>query len=80
MERGGIVKTVITENIDNLHQRAGNENVYEFHGNSRNLVCIKCGSVCGANEKIFDEDLPPLCNRCGRQLSLILCFSERFKF
>ncbi len=41
MEKAGLLHEVITQNIDNLHQEAGNTVVHEFHGNSRNLVCTK---------------------------------------
>ena len=39
LEDLGIVKTIITQNIDNLHQEAGSKNVIEFHGNSKVLIC-----------------------------------------
>ncbi len=39
-EARGLLKTVITQNIDNLHFEAGSRNVVEFHGNSRTLVCL----------------------------------------
>lgn len=35
--------TVITQNVDNLHKRAGNLDVYELHGNIERNYCIKCG-------------------------------------
>lgn len=34
--------TVITQNVDNLHKRAGNKNVYELHGNIERNYCSKC--------------------------------------
>ena len=34
---------VITQNIDNLHQEAGSEDVVEYHGTAETLVCMKCG-------------------------------------
>ncbi|MFO8130164.1 MAG: Sir2 family NAD-dependent protein deacetylase [Bacteroidales bacterium] len=43
MEQNGLLNSVITQNIDNLHQDAGSQTVREFHGNSRNLVCINSG-------------------------------------
>ena len=42
MEKAGLVKAIITQNIDNLHQRAGSREVIEFHGNSQWLVCLDC--------------------------------------
>ncbi len=63
MEEMGIVKAVITQNIDNLHQEAGSKIVYEFHGTVKRLVCTKC-------EKYYDSGtidlsrLPPTCLYC----------------
>ncbi|MBN2519655.1 MAG: NAD-dependent protein deacylase, partial [Bacteroidales bacterium] len=42
MEQKNLLHSLITQNIDNLHQIAGSKQVYEFHGNSRNLICQKC--------------------------------------
>jgi NAD-dependent SIR2 family protein deacetylase len=39
-----LLKMLITQNIDNLHYRAGSRNIVEFHGNSRLLVCLSCGA------------------------------------
>lgn len=43
LEKMGIIKTVITQNIDNLHREAGNTRVIEVHGNAFRLCCISCG-------------------------------------
>ncbi|HBF33408.1 TPA: RNA polymerase subunit sigma [Candidatus Sumerlaeota bacterium] len=63
-ERRGILKTIITQNIDNLHFEAGSQNVLEFHGNSRELICLECGNRILA-EKMDLQKLPPLCKICG---------------
>lgn len=42
LEKAGIVKGVITQNIDNLHKKAGSINVAEIHGNVRVWNCLKC--------------------------------------
>ena len=42
LEKEGIVSSVITQNIDNLHQEAGSRRVIELHGNSYRLVCMGC--------------------------------------
>ena len=42
MEEEGSLKEIITQNIDNLHQEAGSSRVYEFHGNSRQFICLEC--------------------------------------
>ncbi|WP_457591370.1 NAD-dependent protein deacetylase [Geoglobus sp.] len=45
LERMGIVKAVITQNIDMLHQRAGSKRVYELHGSMEIVDCLDCGRV-----------------------------------
>ena len=42
LEQKGYIKTVITQNIDNLHQKAGSRHVLELHGNLRAATCIRC--------------------------------------
>ncbi len=67
LENAGVIKAVITQNIDNLHQLAGSRTVYELHGNSRFLVCEQCGTRTPA-EQVDLEELPPRCSRCGSVL------------
>ena len=64
MESKGLLHTVITQNIDHLHQEAGNTLVYEFHGTSQYLVCVDCSEKYRVNE-IDLYALPPECKKCG---------------
>jgi NAD-dependent deacetylase len=64
MEKNGLIARVITQNIDNLHQEAGSINVFEFHGNSRRLVCLTCHTSYSSKEINLDH-LPPTCRQCG---------------
>ncbi len=64
MEKSGMLKAVVTQNIDNLHFDAGSNEVYEFHGNSQKLRCLKCDSLYIAKE-IDLSSLPPKCPKCG---------------
>jgi len=64
MEKKGLLHSVITQNIDNLHQIAGSKLVYEFHGNSRNLVCKKCSKYYPVKKNDL-LNLPPKCINCG---------------
>lgn len=41
-EKEGLLQSVITQNIDGLHHKAGNKNVYELHGNLNCIFCQKC--------------------------------------
>ncbi len=63
LEKKGMVKAIITQNIDNLHQEAGSKTVYEFHGNSKKIICTKCNTVYKSNE-INLSVLPPKCSSC----------------
>ena len=61
LEREGILKSVITQNIDNLHQEAGSRLVIEYHGNSQWLRCSLCGARYSLSE-VSLESLPPRCS------------------
>jgi NAD-dependent deacetylase len=63
-EAKGILKTLVTQNIDNLHQMAGSKNVLEFHGNSQKLICPQCKKMY-VPEEINLDVLPPLCLNDG---------------
>lgn len=43
LEQAGYLNFLITQNIDNLHQRAGSKNVLEIHGNLSQAICHSCG-------------------------------------
>lgn len=64
LEQEGIIQSVITQNIDNLHQIAGSRIVHEFHGNSQYLVSI----VNNMRYHVSEIDLnamPPRCPQTG---------------
>lgn len=63
-EQLGRLKSVITQNIDNLHQQAGSREVYEFHGNAMRLICIVCGQYLPIDEADL-QTLPPRCTACS---------------
>ena len=42
LEKMGILKCVVTQNIDNLHQKAGSKRVLDYHGNISLLRCFSC--------------------------------------
>jgi len=70
LESMGILKCLITQNIDNLHRRAGSRNVLEYHGNACRLRCSSCNARFDLEEydleKLREEGkLPPLCQKCG---------------
>ncbi len=70
LEAMGILKWVITQNIDNLHQKAGSRKVLDYHGNAFKLRCVSCTARYEPEEfdllKMQRENrLPPICPQCG---------------
>jgi NAD-dependent deacetylase len=68
MEKAGYLSGVVTQNIDDLHHRAGSINVYEVHGHLRRATCIKCYrsySTEGHIEAFAREGKIPICDDCG---------------
>jgi NAD-dependent deacetylase len=58
--------TLITQNVDGLHQQAGSEGVVELHGN---ITRIKCSRGCGVFTKWDDRPgTVPACPKCGAKL------------
>jgi len=66
MERRGVLRSVITQNVDGLHQAAGSRKVIEFHGNAEELICLSCWNRYPSRVKIR-EGIPPRC-ACGKIL------------
>jgi NAD-dependent deacetylase len=66
LEALGILKCVVTQNIDGLHKKAGSKKVLEYHGSVNAVRCISCGSRFAWEEVSLDE-LPPRC-KCGAVL------------
>lgn len=67
LEEKGLIKAVITQNIDLLHQKAGSKTVFELHGSPKQHYCLSCGK-----EFDFDNVLSmlqkvdvPTCPDCG---------------
>lgn len=50
LEAQGTLKAIITQNIDNLHRKAGSQTVYELHGHLRQVTCTRCYRVEEATE------------------------------
>jgi NAD-dependent deacetylase len=63
LEELGVLKAVITQNVDNLHLAAGSRRVLEIHGNTTLIRCIECVSRY-PRESIDFAELPPRCPRC----------------
>jgi NAD-dependent deacetylase len=70
LEDSGLVRAVVTQNIDTLHKRAGSRDVVEVHGSIREAECLGCGQrvpLADVIELLGDHTAPP-CPRCGAVL------------
>ena len=63
LEEMGVLRWLITQNVDNLHRRAGSRNVLEIHGNSTLVRCLNC-TARFLMAVISFEVLPPRCLQC----------------
>lgn len=63
LEAAGKLKAVVTQNIDGLHQAAGNKNVFELHGSIHRNYCQKCGKFYDG-KYVKESDGVPKCE-CG---------------
>lgn len=68
LQRAGIIKVIITQNIDGLHQAAGATDVIECHGNLREAACLDCRVIFPADlldREVNDLKDVPRCPNCG---------------
>jgi NAD-dependent deacetylase len=81
LECQGIIQSIITQNIDMLHQRAGNQTVHELHGHLREMTCIRCFSSYPAEpiiEQFLEDQLVPHCEHCKGVLKpAVILFGEQ---
>jgi NAD-dependent deacetylase len=70
-EQSAKLRGVITQNIDGLHQDAGNQNVLELHGTARDVACMDCGWREPAGpwvQRFLDDNRVPDCPECRGRL------------
>lgn len=65
LEKNGLLKGLVTQNVDNLHQAAGSRNVLEIHGDHQHLQCLRCGHVTPVTEDHYRLTGVPACERCS---------------
>jgi NAD-dependent deacetylase len=70
LEERGVVRAVVTQNIDTLHSRAGSRDVVEVHGSIRTAVCLSCHSIEDADAVLaqLETEPVPACRHCGEPL------------
>jgi NAD-dependent deacetylase len=69
LEELGLLRCLITQNVDNLHRRAGSRNLAEIHGNSTLVRCLQCTSRFPFEEVVLAQ-LPPPCPQCSGMLKI----------
>ena len=70
LERSGKLRCLITQNIDGLHQDAGNSegNVIELHGTNRKALCLECAKIMpieDVQERLESGETAPMCLKCN---------------
>jgi NAD-dependent deacetylase len=68
LERRGRLAGIVTQNVDNLHQQAGNTAVLEIHGDHQHLQCLQCGHLEEVAEHHYRELSVPRCPDCAAAL------------
>ena len=80
LEEMGVLRAIITQNIDNLHQRAGSRRVLELHGHMREATCIRCYAKVPVDpmvERFILNGKVPRC-QCGGVLKPdVILFGEQ---
>jgi NAD-dependent deacetylase len=77
LEKRGILKAVLTQNFDLLHQKAGSSHVIELHGSPRFHYCLRCAGIRVPFEEaaaIVRAGELPKCPKCGRVLKPAITF------
>lgn len=72
-EKHGLIKSIITQNIDGFHTEAGSESVIELHGTMKKVHCQSCGKEYG-NEKYLKEEF--ICDCGGKLRPSVVLFGE----
>ncbi len=65
LEDNGKLSAIVTQNIDGLHEKAGNKNIYLLHGTIYNNHCMMCDKEYDANYVFNSEELIPRCKCRG---------------
>lgn len=65
LELRGQLSAVVTQNIDGLHQMAGNRHVLELHGSIHRNYCMDCGRFHSLDEVMSSSGIVPSCKECG---------------
>lgn len=82
MEKAGFIRSIVTQNIDNLHQKAGSKRVIAIHGNADRFQCIEkeCRAVYDSTYASNCPQTVPTCAKCGGILKPdVVLFGEQIR-
>jgi NAD-dependent deacetylase len=82
MEKNGLIKAIVTQNIDNLHQKAGSKRVIPVHGNAEHYICTerKCHAVYDTEYVRNFPQIVPTCKKCGNIIKPdVVLFGEQIQ-
>jgi len=81
LEAMGKIAAIVTQNIDDLHYKAGSQTVYELHGHLRELTCVQCYKTQSTNDILstfLDGQEIPNCQHCpGILKPNVILFGEQ---
>lgn len=81
LEKAGKLHSIVTQNIDALHQKAGSQTVIEMHGTMQTLTCTQCYqqvASAGRLDEFVNNGSTPLCPQCGSTLKPdVILFGEQ---
>jgi NAD-dependent deacetylase len=81
LEKAGRIRSIITQNIDMLHQKAGSQSVIEMHGTMKTLTCTQCYHQVDAAfhvNSFVENGKIPHCPKCGQLLKPdVILFGEQ---
>ena len=78
-ERGGRL-TLITQNVDDLHERGGSKNILHMHGELLKAECAACGAVAGWTGDMSSQTECAVCERAGSMRPHVVWFGETPRF
>ncbi|MFC2064133.1 NAD-dependent deacetylase [Chloroflexota bacterium] len=81
LEKAGYINAIITQNIDNLHQKSGSKNIIETHGSLSSMTCTKCFQKFPSEpyiQPLIDRGDIPYCPNCASVLKPdVILFGEQ---
>lgn len=84
LQQMGYVQTIVTQNIDGLHQKAGSKNVLEVHGTFETMTCVACYAKVSSQPFIppyLDQGIIPRCPECNGILKPdVILFGEQMPY